>query len=185
MIPPIAVLDACVLYSASLRDLFMWLALADLYVPKWTEEIHAEWIENVLKNRPDLSRERLERTRNLMNSHAEGSLVEGYEHRIATLSLPDADDRHVLAAAVEAGATHIVTFNLSDFSSQMLAHYGIVPQHPDAFLCELFDAKPEAFRAALQEMVAQLKNPPRTLVQHLDVLRGQGLKEIAERLNPK
>jgi hypothetical protein len=43
------------------------------------------------------------------------SLVSGYEARIPQLSLPDTDDRHVLAAAIEAGATVIVTFNLSDF----------------------------------------------------------------------
>ena len=49
MMPPVAVLDACVLYSASLRDLFMWLALAGVYFPKWTEEIHEEWIRNVLE----------------------------------------------------------------------------------------------------------------------------------------
>ena len=76
MTPPVAVLDACVLSSASLRDLFMWLAAAGIYFPKWSERIHAEWVDNVLKNRPDLSRERLERTRELMNLHAEGSLVE-------------------------------------------------------------------------------------------------------------
>jgi hypothetical protein len=31
-------------------------------------------------------------------------------------------------------------------------------------------------------MVSQLKNPPRTLAQHLDVLCGQDLKETAGRL---
>jgi hypothetical protein len=154
----------------------MWLALAGLYFPKWTEQIHAEWIENVLKNRPDLSRERLERTRELMNLHAEGSLVEEYETLILTLSLPDEDDRHVLAAAIESKSSLIVTFNLSDFPIQALETYGIEAQHPDAFPCSLFDGEPEIFLGAVQEMVAQLKNPPRTLAQHLDILRAQGLK---------
>lgn len=185
MTPPTVVLDACVLYSASLRDLFMWLTNAGVYFPKWTEQIHTEWMENVLKNRPDLSRERLERTRALMNLHAEGSLVEDYEHLIPNLSLPDEDDRHVLAAAIEAKASVIVTFNLSDFPPHTLASYEIEPQHPDALLCRLFDEQPETFLRVLQEMVSHLKNPPRTLEQHLDVLRAQGLKEIAERLAAK
>ena len=76
----------------------------------------------------------------------------------------------------------IVTFNLSDFPEQALAAYGMEARHPDEFLSHLFDEAPEAFLGALQEMVAQLKNPPRTLVQHLDVLRDQGLKGTVERL---
>lgn len=52
-----AVYDACVLYPAPLRDLLMHLALSDLFRAKWTNEIHDEWIRNVLKDRPDLTRE--------------------------------------------------------------------------------------------------------------------------------
>ena len=39
----VAVLDACVLYPPSLRDLLMWLGTVRAYEPRWTEEIHAEW----------------------------------------------------------------------------------------------------------------------------------------------
>ena len=53
-----AVIDSCVLYSAPLRDLFMYLA--DLYHPKWSAEIHEDSMRNVLANRPDLTRARLE-----------------------------------------------------------------------------------------------------------------------------
>jgi hypothetical protein len=42
---PIALLDACVLYSAPLRDLLMWLAIEGVYAPKWSEMIHQEWNE--------------------------------------------------------------------------------------------------------------------------------------------
>ncbi|MCX6379525.1 MAG: hypothetical protein NT023_08625 [Armatimonadetes bacterium] len=63
----IALLDACVLYPPALRDLFMWLATSRAYQPRWTEEIHAEWIRNVLEDRHEVTREQLERTRRLMN----------------------------------------------------------------------------------------------------------------------
>ena len=43
-----AVLDACVLYPPSLRDLLMWLATTGVYKPRLTEQIHAEWIHSVL-----------------------------------------------------------------------------------------------------------------------------------------
>jgi|GEM_PF-6108311 hypothetical protein len=58
----VAVLDACVLYPAPLRDFFMRLAVK-LYQLKWTDEIHEEWIRNVLADRPDLTHDQLIRTR--------------------------------------------------------------------------------------------------------------------------
>lgn len=50
------VYDACVLYPAQLRDLLMRLALTDLYRARWSNQIHDEWINALLRNRSDLSR---------------------------------------------------------------------------------------------------------------------------------
>jgi predicted nucleic acid-binding protein len=105
------VYDACVLYPAPLRDLLMRLTLTDLYRASWSNQIHNEWINAVLRNRPDLSKAQLERTRSLMNAHVRDALVDGYQTLIPALELPDPDDRHVLAAAVQCGADLIVTFN--------------------------------------------------------------------------
>jgi hypothetical protein len=62
-----ALYDACVLYPAPVRDVLMHLALADIYHARWTNAIHEEWIRSLLKNRPDLTRAQLERTRDLRN----------------------------------------------------------------------------------------------------------------------
>lgn len=70
----IVVYDSCVLYPAPLRDLLMRLALTDLYHAKWTQEIHKEWMRNLLKNRPDLTAERLESVRARMDLHVRDSL---------------------------------------------------------------------------------------------------------------
>jgi hypothetical protein len=51
--PPTAIIDACVLYSAPLRDLIVRLAQAGLIQARWTDEIHDEWMRNVLKNNPE------------------------------------------------------------------------------------------------------------------------------------
>src|SRR5579863_4356667 len=112
----------------------MHLALTDLYRAKWTNEIHDEWIRNVLINRADLNRAQLERTRELMNSNVRDCLVEEYETLIPALSLPDPNDRHVLAAAIRSSASVIVTFNLKDFPEKIIKKYGIEAQHPDIFL---------------------------------------------------
>lgn len=81
-----AIFDACVLYPAPLRDFLMNLAITDLFRARWTDEIHDEWIRNVLRNRPDLTNERLQRTRDLMNSHVRDCLVSGYQDLIRPLA---------------------------------------------------------------------------------------------------
>ena len=144
--PPVAVYDANVLYLAQLRDLLMRLAVADLVRAHWSDAIHDEWIRNLLDNRDDLTRAQLERTRELMENALPGASVSGYQHREPNLTLPDPDDRHVLAAAVHAGAEWIVTFNLRDFPASVLDAYGIEAVDPDSFIAMLLHRSPEAER---------------------------------------
>src|SRR5689334_18975619 len=99
----------------------MYLALTDLFRAKWTDAIHEEWMRNVRKDYPDITQAQTERIRDLMNGHVRDCLVTGYEDLIETLDLPDPDDRHVLAAAIRAGADVIVTTNLADFPKEALA----------------------------------------------------------------
>src|SRR3989475_9198920 len=87
----------------------MHLALTGLFRAKWSADIHEEWISALLRNRPDLTREKLERTRMLMDQHATDALVTGYQELIPSLQLPDPNDRHVLAAAICSRADVIVT----------------------------------------------------------------------------
>ncbi len=77
-----AVLDAYVLYPAFLRDLFMRLTVRFAFQPIWTEDIYDEWMRNVLKNRPDLTRAQLENTRLLMNRYGRDCLTPDYRSLI-------------------------------------------------------------------------------------------------------
>jgi predicted nucleic acid-binding protein len=183
--PPslVAVLDANVLYSAPLRDFFMRLTVRFTFQPKWTEEIHDEWMEAVLKNRPDLTRAQLERTRDLMNQYGNDWRVpSSYVDLIPTLSLTDPDDRHVLAAAIAAKAPVILTVNRSDFPASVLSGYGIRAVHPDDYALELLDAERERFLRAVKEHRASLTNPPKTVEEYLATLENCGLRKTAERL---
>ena len=81
----VALLDANVLYPASIRDILVQLANDDLFQAKWTADIHREWIEALLRNEPDLQRHKLEGTRELMDSKTRDALVTGYESLIDTL----------------------------------------------------------------------------------------------------
>jgi hypothetical protein len=81
--------------------------------------------------------------------------VTGYSNLIAGL-LNDQKDRHVVAAAVKAGAQVIATLNLRDFSP---LPDGIEAQSPDEFLCNLFDLDAEGFVEMLHEQSADLVKP--------------------------
>lgn len=177
-----ALFDACVLYPAPLRDFLMHLAITDLFRAKWTDEIHDEWIRNLLKNRPDLTQERLQRTRDLMNSNVRDCLVSGYADLIPSLTLPDENDRHVLAAAICGGADVIVTYNLSDFPTGTLRQYGIEAQHPDEFITHLIDLAPSVVYEATKRQRISLKNPPRSVEELLAAYERQGLAQTVSEL---
>ena len=155
----------------------MHLVERDLFRAKWTEDIHQEWIGSLLRNRPALKRSQLERTRDLMNKHAEGCLVTNYEDLVPTLQLPDKDDRHVLAAAIRGRADVIVTSNLNDFPHHTLAKFGIEAQHPDQFITYLLDLAPSAVCTAAKRHRESLKNPPKTVDEYLETLEAAGLPQ--------
>lgn len=67
--PPVAVLDACVLYPAAQRDLLMWLAATGAIRAHWTNQIHNEWMRNVAQD-CGVERSVLERVRQLMDRAA-------------------------------------------------------------------------------------------------------------------
>jgi predicted nucleic acid-binding protein len=177
-----AVLDACVLYPAPLRDLFMELALRDLFRARWSAEIHDEWIRNLRAQRPDLDPKRLERTQELMDLNVRDGLVTGHMPLVEALELPDKDDRHVLAAAIRSDAEVIITKNLKDFPKEILSVYGIEPLHPDEFLADLFESCRGPFCSALKTVRNRLKNPPKTAEDYLLTLEQQELVQTVERL---
>jgi predicted nucleic acid-binding protein len=177
-------LEACVLYSGPLRDLLLELAVADLYRAKWSDAVLDEWINALLKGRPDLTCAQLERTRTLMNLHVRDALVKDYQNLIDVLDLPDKNDRHVLAAAIKGRADLIVTFNLKDFPTDKLVHWGIEAQHPDEFLVHQFHLCQPVFLQAVKTVRLRLKKPQKTVEEYLDILRAQGLLAIVRAIEP-
>jgi hypothetical protein len=112
-----------------------------------------------------------------MNAHIRDSLVTGFEHLIPSIFVPDADDRHVVAAAIHSGASLIVTFNLKDFPPEALCPYNLIAQHPDDFIIDLLDLHPAGVLEAAANHRRSLKNPPRTADEYLDTLQAQGLTQ--------
>lgn len=111
-------------------------------------------------------------------------LVEGYEDLIPSLALPDKNDRHVLAAAIRAGADAIVTFNRRDFPANVLQQYDIEALHPDDFLHFQFGLQQSAVIIAAQRCRSRLKNPPVSAEAYLETLSGQSLPKTVGELVP-
>ena len=120
-----ALYDASVLYPSLTRNLLVHLATSGLVAARWTEQIQDEWTRNLLLDRADLTPERLARTRRLMEVAVPDAHVVGYQPLIETLTLPDPDDRHVLAAAIFGEVDVLVTWNLRHFPEEAMVSSGI------------------------------------------------------------
>lgn len=178
----VVVYDACVLYPAPLRDLLIRIAQKGAVRVRWTDLILDECFRSILAQRPDLTPASLARTRELMVDAVADCMVTGHEPLVEALHLPDPEDRHVLAAAIRAGAQAIVTLNLRDFPAHSLGEYEVEAIHPDDFVLDLLDLSPAAVVGAVQEQARALKNPPRTLGDVLDTLRDNGLVQSVAKL---
>lgn len=179
---PTAILDACVLYPAPMRDLLLHIADAGLYQPKWTDQIQHEWTRNLLKNRPDLKSEQLQKTVAAMKDAFPDATVTHYEALIESIYLPDTDDRHVVAAAIRSHADLIITANLKDFPNSYLSQYDFVAQHPGGFVVDLMALNPDIVLQAFSTQVATLKKPPKTVHQVLEILRINGFDRTVTQL---
>ena len=117
-----------------------------------------------------------------MNGALPRALVTGYEPLVEQLALPDPDDRHVLAAAICAGATVIVTENVDDFPSETLAPLGVEALTPDQFVGRLLDEDFETTAATLERHRAGLTRPQMSPAEYRAALARNGMPAVATRL---
>lgn len=109
-------------------------------------------------------------------------LVTGYEGLIPGLTLPDQEDRHILAAAIWCKADQIITFNLKDFPQDTLKPFGIEACSPDDFVARLIDLNAVLVQQAVKKQRQGLKNPPKSPEELLEVFERQGLSQTVKHL---
>ena len=177
--PPVAVYDACVLYPFHLRNILIQCAFDGLVEARWTDDIHDEWMRNLAANTPGLSMERLAATRDRMNAVLPEASVANYRPLIADLTLPDAGDRHVLAAAITARASVIVTWNLSDFPPEHLLSHGVTSRSPDDFLAGLHLLFPDALISSVRSARQNLRKTMPSAEDFIDALKKGGMKKLS------
>jgi predicted nucleic acid-binding protein len=177
MTATVCFLDANVLYSAALRDLLVHLSLQGVVDIRWSDTVHDEWTYALRHTRPDIPADAIARTRAKLDAALPTARVTGYEPLIPTLMLPDANDRHVLAAAITCGAAFILTFDVSDFATTPPAQVPAI--HPDNFLTLLTKASPDAILPIIKTVREALRQPPVTPARYLDNLRRNKLPLLA------
>ncbi|WP_193172688.1 PIN domain-containing protein [Nisaea nitritireducens] len=175
----VVVLDANVLYPFRVRDILLRFSEAGLFRARWSPEILNEWTRNLLEQKPHLEKS-IHSQLEAMKSAFPEALVEGHMELVNSLNLPDPDDRHVLAAAIQCDAQHIITENLKDFPGKMLNGFGIEAVSADQFLHSTMELYPEASISALRQMRADYKQPAMNPAEFLMSLRTAGLVKTSE-----
>ncbi len=177
----VVILDANVLYPFRVRDTLLRFAEAGLFRARWSPTIMDEWTRNLLAKRPDMEPSIRSQIAAMERAFPE-SCVSGAEGLIPALELPDANDRHVMATAIRAGAEHIVTENLKDFPDEALAPFGITAVTPDDFLSSTFELYPGEALSTLRAMRRDYRNPPFSPGEFIFELQRKGLPKLASML---
>jgi hypothetical protein len=180
--PSVAVFDACILYPFHLRNVVVQAAVDRLIGGRWTDEIHDEWMRNLAASASAPPIERLRRTARLLNDALPTAMVSGYEHLVPMVSLPDVNDRHVVAAAIAARASVILTWNLRHFPANELNKFGLRRETPDVFLSDLYDRVPDLTIGSLANARRNLTRTRVTALGFIDILNNQKLIRLAKRL---
>lgn len=178
-----ALLDACVLYPATTANALMSLSVAGLFAAKWSSTIEDEFIAGVERTLPELAG-RLGYRRDQMRQAIPDWEVsaEAFEALLPCLTLPDAKDVHVLAAAIAGHADCIVTANLTDFPDALVSVHGIEVIHPDDFIVMQLDIDSVIGLSAFKAMRARMKNPPRSPEEFALLLERCQLFSTAQRI---
>ncbi|OSP55246.1 RSP_2648 family PIN domain-containing protein [Pseudoruegeria sp. SK021] len=175
------VLDACVLYPTVLRQILIGVAEAGLIVPLWSERILGEWRRAVLRTHPaDAAQAGVEIA--LLQAQFPAACVAADPDIEARLSLPDDNDRHVLATAIVAEADALVTLNMRDFPGRTLARDGILPRHPDGLLLELYTDEPVRVLAVVAGVMAAMPDREQPDQQRRHILKRAGLPRFGKAL---
>jgi len=180
--PSIAVFDSCILYPFHLRNIIVQAAVDRLVEARWTDEIHDEWIRSLMVQVPAIPMERLQITRQLMDSALPTATISGYEEHIPRVTLPDPNDRHIVAAGITANASHVLTWNLRHFPANELKKFGLRRATPDAFLSGLFDIFPDLVINSLANARWNLSKTRVSAPDFIDILARQKLVQVAKQV---
>lgn len=163
--PLIAVLDACVLAGLFKRNLLLSCAEAGLFRPAWSATLLAETVYAGRRihaaSSNDVAWDEIDRQISAMQSAFPDALTRDVENRQnLARALPDANDRHVVSAALAAKASLIVTDNISDFPRKTMKDFSLEILTADNFLARILAGESEDVPAAIAALRRRLDTMP-------------------------
>jgi hypothetical protein len=162
------------------------LAEAGFFRPRWSREVIIETeraICEILKGRgdPDHAANAQKHCAAITRAFPEAT-VDGYAELIPAIKLPDENDRHVVAAAIQARASVVVTNNIKHFPAEYLATFHLEPSTADDFLSNVIDLYTPGAVAALRTMRQRFKRPELDAETLLRRMEAAGLTQTANLL---
>lgn len=145
-------LDANVLYPTVMRECLLGCAARGLYEPRWSARIEEEWARAAARLGPEAEAVARAEIAALALPFPNARIA-GWERRLPGLWLPDPNDLHVLAAAIEGDCDAILTQNARDFPRDALQAEGIARLAPDEFLRDLWGGSPGRVEAVVAEVL--------------------------------
>ena len=185
-----ALLDASVLAPQLKCDILLSLADAQLYRARWSERIldetEAAIVEMLSKRGVEDATDRAARKRRAVAGWPgfADCLVENFEVLEQGLpSVPDPEDRHVIAAALKTKASVIVTDNLRHFPEDVLFQLDMEAKSADDFIADTVDLSPRVSVEALAAMRARYeRSRPISADELVERIKANGLPATAELL---
>lgn len=162
-----------------LRDTLLRMAKVELYRIHWSQEILDAATRNLIEA-GRMTHDKAVRLQKMIENTFPEAMVE-VPIELVEVMKNHTGDRHVLAAAVVAKASIIVTYNLRHFPNVALNPWGVEAQHPDIFLTHLFDLSPDLVADVVRQQAKDLRRPPMTVETLLDILSKQ-LPEFATKI---
>lgn len=175
-----ALIDACCLAGALRRNILLSLAEAGFYRIKWSEKILIETgvaIAKITVGKADVPKQI-----HVMREAFEEAMIDGFiaiEEALKQTALQDADDAHVIAAAIHGAADIIVTDNIKDFPKEMLGQFGIEAMTADEFIADCIDLNKVAAMSAINKMRKRFNNPKYTWLALCEKAEAQELVQTA------
>ncbi|MEM1361560.1 MAG: PIN domain-containing protein [Pseudomonadota bacterium] len=174
-------IDACVLYPTLLRQITLNLADAGLFTPLWSAQILEEWRRAALRTHPEQA-EMIAAEIALTRTEWPNAEIDFPETAEESLSLPDENDRHVLAAAISGKSDVILTLNVRDFPASTLARHGMRAEHPDPFILACFHENEPRVTKAVAPALNQARRAISPSPAPRDLLKRSRLPRFAKAL---
>jgi predicted nucleic acid-binding protein len=180
---PKVFLDANVLYSNTCRSLFIWLDTNGIVEISWSKEAWDEVFRNFAEKNDALTSTRFQSS---MQKNAIGMFPRCMVSlpKFKRIGLRDKDDEHILAAAIQAGASYLLSNDEVLLNEKLPAACKIKLMRPDEFLVSVaMKRAPKGVLSAAESHRKSLIKSKPTQQEYIKSLHKAGLVKFSKAIS--